>query len=259
MSIKNQLRAAILSGGAKGSGENIESLVTISTASPYVAPSDGTVYIKALVDQYGGAVLGLGKHDAIQEQFTAMCNPDWANALGLSVRKGDTVSFLAYNMKGINAVFVKLVGGGKNPVAQLIRRVVPCLKITFDQCLSRIEKRTEVRLIQQLRYKEHSLRYLNRVMGRFHTLPPLTGWLRYSFRRVTCTTQFALGEGTYSQRSQAQLQQVGQRLRSSLRREQKLLGLSVQESALPLPLQLVLGDSGNQLVRNLCLGGASHA
>ena len=113
MSIKNQLRAAILSGGAKGSGENIESLVTISTASPYVAPSDGTVYIKAFVDQYGGAVLGLGKHEAIQKQFTAMCNPDWANALGLPVRKGDTVSFLAYNMKGINAVFVKLVGGVK--------------------------------------------------------------------------------------------------------------------------------------------------
>ena len=112
MSIKNHLRAAILSGGAKGSRENAESLVSISTASSYVAPADGAVYIKAKTDQAGGSALGLQKHGSLLTYFTAVCEPDWDNASRLPVRKGDTVSFIAYNMKDISAVFVKLVGGG---------------------------------------------------------------------------------------------------------------------------------------------------
>lgn len=252
---KDYLRAAILSGGATAAMPSTSAIAI--PIGRYIAPTNGYVCVQANGSQltsYVAVTLDQGVQQII---------PATAVGQGLSayipIGKGQSVSTVAQDFSAVNCLFVKLVGGGKNPVAQPIRRVVLCLRTTFGQCLSRTEKRIEAHLIQQLRYREHFLRYLNRVMGRCHTLPPLMGWLRYSFPRATCTTQFVSVEEMYSQRSQAQLQQDGLRLRSSLRRERKLLGLSVQESVLPPPSRLVLGDSGNQLARNLVLGGASHA
>lgn len=64
MSIKDQLRAAILSGGAEGPRENLSTSVHIPTTSPYVAPSNGTV-------------------------VTAATEPTWINIVTIPVRKGE--------------------------------------------------------------------------------------------------------------------------------------------------------------------------
>lgn len=91
MSIKDQLRAAILSGGMNGSAPSTSTSITLAdNTKNFVPPCDGYLHFR-------------GELDSIKQ-----------------------------------LKFFKCVGGGKNPVAQLIRRVVPCLR----NCLTRVLTRT---------------------------------------------------------------------------------------------------------------------
>lgn len=110
MSIKDQLRAAILSGGAEGSRENLSTSVHIPTTSPYVAPSNGTVYLQGATQASGGMSLGLTKN-GIGSVVTAAAEPTWVSIVTIPVRKGDTVYFGLHNITNAVACFVKLVGG----------------------------------------------------------------------------------------------------------------------------------------------------
>ena len=133
MSIKNQLRAAILSGGATASMPSTNAIVIPS--GRYIAPTNGYVCVQANGSQltsYVAVTLDQGVQQII---------PATAVGQGLSaytpIGKGQSVTTVAQDFSAVNCLFVKLVGGGKNPVAQLIWRVVPCLRSTFDRCLSR--------------------------------------------------------------------------------------------------------------------------
>lgn len=111
MSIKNQLRAAILSGGAEGSGENLSTAVYIPTTSSYVAPANGAVYLQGATKASGGMSLGLTKN-GIGSVVTATAESTWINIVTIPVRKGDSVYFGMSNIGNAIACFVKLVGGG---------------------------------------------------------------------------------------------------------------------------------------------------
>ncbi len=132
MSIKNQLRAAILSGGATASMPSTNTIVIPS--GRYIAPTNGYVCVQGIGSQltsYVAVTLDQGVQQII---------PATAVGQGLSaytpIGKGQSVTTVAQDFSAVNCLFIKLVGG-KNPVAQPIRRVVPCLRSTFDQCLSR--------------------------------------------------------------------------------------------------------------------------
>ena len=111
MSIKNQLRAAILSGGAEGSRENLSTAVYIPTTSSYVAPANGAVYLRGATKASGGMSLGLTKN-GIGSVVTATAESTWINIVTIPVRKGDSVYFGMSNIGNAIACFVKLVGGG---------------------------------------------------------------------------------------------------------------------------------------------------
>ena len=146
MSIKNQLRAAILSGGATGaspSGQivSISSKNTVAdwdTICSFVASNCGYVSVRARSSSSGGM--------ATIEATSTYSGMSWTFG-GLDfgfyvpVKKGEAINVQGSALDEIRVTLVKLVGGGKSPVVQLVRRVVPCLRSTFDQCLSHIEKR----------------------------------------------------------------------------------------------------------------------
>lgn len=111
MSIKDQLRAAILSGGAEGSSESTSTVVSI-LASNYVAPADGTIYLLGRAKATGGTSLAIHKNDIASSAFTAQTEATWFNSLSIRVRKCDAIRLYSYNVAEVFANFVKLVGGG---------------------------------------------------------------------------------------------------------------------------------------------------
>ena len=112
MSIKNQLRAAILSGGAKGSAEDTSTSIQLSTLTNYTAPADGAVYAHAVTNLDGATTVGLSKNRDFGSSISFKSANGWNTWLNLPVRKGDSVSFASYNNSVFEAYFVKLVGGG---------------------------------------------------------------------------------------------------------------------------------------------------
>ena len=149
MSIKDQLRAAILSGGATGaspSGEavSINCKGTVGeweTISTFVAPANGYAQIQGKSTDVGGM--------ATLTSTSGYAGMNWA-AMGLHfgfslpVKKGETVTCQGARLANITVQMLKLVGGGKSPVAQLFWRVVPCLRTCLTRALTPIADRIRV-------------------------------------------------------------------------------------------------------------------
>lgn len=112
MSIKNQLRAAILSGGAEGSSEHPSAIVAIQPSNGYVAPANGAVYFNGKANGTGGTAMSIVKNGGLSSAFTAQVDSTWFNSVSLRVRKGDVISFGSYNLSDVHVYFVSLVGGG---------------------------------------------------------------------------------------------------------------------------------------------------
>ena len=143
MSIKDQLRAAILSGGATGaspSGEavSINCKGTVGeweAISTFVAPANGYVQIQGKSTGVDGI--------ATLTSTSGFAGMNWA-AMGLHfgfslpVKKGETVTCQGARLADITVQMLKLVGGAKSPVAQLFWRVVPCLRTCLTRALTPI-------------------------------------------------------------------------------------------------------------------------
>ena len=146
MSIKDQLRAAILSGGATGaspSGEavSINCKGTVGeweAISTFVAPANGYAQIQGKSTDVGGM--------ATLTSTSGYAGMNWATmglhfGFSLPVKKGETVICQGARLANITVQMLKLVGGGKSPVAQLFWRVVPCLRNCFARALTPIADR----------------------------------------------------------------------------------------------------------------------
>ena len=143
MSIKDQLRAAILSGGAEGSSEHPSNIVSIQLSSGYVAPANGAIYFNGKANETGGMAVSITKNNGLGSAVTAKVDATWLNSVSLRVRKGDVISFGSYNLSDVHVYFVSLVGGAKSPVAQLFWRAVPCLRNCLTRALTPIADRIE--------------------------------------------------------------------------------------------------------------------
>ena len=113
MSIKDQLRAAILSGGAEGSSEHPSNIVSFQLSSGYVAPANGAIYFNGKANETGGTSMTITKNGGLGSAFTAKVDATWFNSVSLRVRKGDVISFGVYNLSDAHVYFVSLVGGLK--------------------------------------------------------------------------------------------------------------------------------------------------
>lgn len=149
MSIKDQLRAAILSGGATGaspSGEavSINCKGTVGewgAISTFVAPANGYVQIQGKSTGVDGM--------ATMTSTSGYAGMNWTTSglhfgFSLPVKKGETVTCQGARLANITVQMLKLVGGGKSPVAQLFWRVVPCLRNCFARALTPIADRIRV-------------------------------------------------------------------------------------------------------------------
>ena len=139
MSIKDQLRAAILSGGAKAAmpaANNVD-----FTEGTYVAPADGYVCFSVrstFVNQWLSA--DATPIQSVQAISSAGQNP----CVFVPVRAGQTVTLASDSAAVVNfRRFIKLVGGAKSLVAQLFWRVVPCLRNCLTRALTPIADRIE--------------------------------------------------------------------------------------------------------------------
>lgn len=149
MSIKDQLRAAILSGGATGaspSGEavSINCKGTVGeweAISTFVAPANGYAQIQGKSTDVGGM--------ATLTSTSGYAGMNWATmglhfGFSLPVKKGETVTCQGARLANITVQMLKLVGGGKSHVAQLFWRVVPCLRTCLTRALTPIADRIRV-------------------------------------------------------------------------------------------------------------------
>ena len=139
MSIKDQLRAAILSGGAKAfcpRGDFVD-----FNSQTFVAPQNGYICLGVrsnAVNQWFSLGASVSQVQAIPN---AGQNPEGY----IPVRKGETARLAYADGMPVNFMrFFPSVGGGKNPVAQLIRRVVPCLRTCLTRALTPIADRIRV-------------------------------------------------------------------------------------------------------------------
>lgn len=143
MSIKDQLRAAILSGGATAAiPNNIEiSIGNLKEGSnPFVVPDHGYVVAAVTGNASKAAVrLTSSRLEACSHKNNA--TGEVAASASLLAKKGDIVDIVLTDVTKVYfARFVKLVGGGKIPVAQSIWRAVPCLRNSFTKRLIPILK-----------------------------------------------------------------------------------------------------------------------
>lgn len=117
MSIKDQLRAAILSGGATGaspSGEDVSinckgTVGEWETISTFVAPANGYVQIQGKSTDVGGM--------ATLTSTSGYAGMNWATSglhfgFSLPVKKGETVTCQGARLANIAVQMLKLVGGG---------------------------------------------------------------------------------------------------------------------------------------------------
>ena len=139
MSIKDQLRAAILSGGAKAfcpRGDFVD-----FNSQTFVAPQNGYICLGVrsnAVNQW----FSLG---ASVSQVLAIPNAGQNPEGYIPVRKGETARLAHSDGMPVNFMrFFPSVGGGKSPVAQLFWRVVPCLRTCLTRALTPIADRIRV-------------------------------------------------------------------------------------------------------------------
>lgn len=132
MSLKDQLRAAILSGGAAGatpSGEAVsisckDTIEEWGEISVFVAPANGYVMVRGRSTAAGGMATA-----ASGSCYTGL---NWV-ATGLDfgfylpVKKGETVSCLGSQLTTLSVRLLKLVGGGHKALATLLAKKVMLL------------------------------------------------------------------------------------------------------------------------------------
>lgn len=138
MSIKDQLRAAILSGGMNGSAPSTSTSITLAdNTKNFVPPCDGYLHFRGELDS-NDKWLSLFQYDYGRSYDNTGSAP---LEDVIRVRKGAPILFNAKEGLLIKQLkFFKCVGGGKSPVAQLIRRVVPCLRNCLTRALTRTLK-----------------------------------------------------------------------------------------------------------------------
>ena len=252
MSIKNQLRAAILSGGsmaampAPGVASAINLKLENNKTNHFVAPYNGYITVAAGTDARARIRISSSSCE------TSAGRIDGANAAATSlpISKGS-----GYDVELINAEtvffarFVKLVGGGgKNPVAQLIRRVVLCLRSTFDQCLSRTVDR--IRAFLSTGGLLFSIKLSRQVRLIMSLLRQTASWL------CSARVQFLLQRTVDTTLAHARREGRGQQLTFPLKKVKQSRSY----------ITILRADQGRYesictrtLARNLALGGASHA
>lgn len=143
MSIKDQLRAAILSGGMNGSAPSTSTSITLAdNTKNFVPPCDGYLHFRGELDS--------------NDKWLSLLQYDYGRSYDntgsapledvIRVRKGVPVLFNAKEGVLIQQLkFFKCVGGGaKSPVAQLFWRVVPCLRTCLTRALTPIADRIRV-------------------------------------------------------------------------------------------------------------------
>lgn len=142
MSIKDQLRAAILSGGMNGSAPSTSTSITLAdNTKNFVPPCDGYLHFRGELDS--------------NDKWLSLLQYDYGRSYDntgsapledvIRVRKGVPVLFNAKEGLLIKQLkFFKCVGGGKSPVAQLFWRVVPCLRTCLTRALTPIADRIRV-------------------------------------------------------------------------------------------------------------------
>lgn len=142
MSIKDQLRAAILSGGMNGSAPSTSTSITLAdNTKNFVPPCDGYLHFRGELDS-NDKWLSLFQYDYGRSYDNTGSSP---LEDVIRVRKGVPVLFNAKGGLLIKQLkFFKCVGGGKNPVAQLIWRAVPCLRTCLTRALTPIADRIRV-------------------------------------------------------------------------------------------------------------------
>lgn len=250
MSIKNQLRAAILSGGATASAPGGKAIDF--QGDTFTAPSDGYVCygVRATAPNQWLSIYSTGV-----ESTSSITNEGQNPALFVPVRKGQQVNLNRDSSCVVNyRRFIKLVGGGKNPVAQLIRRVVSCLRSTFDQCLSRTVDR--IRACQRqlgLYTKRQRLTLMRR------SAMSLKRMVGVQSKRTVRVTQHMLSATSRWSRSRLQqvLSEVGGLACLSKRRRAIHTCIALQQAT--EDQRRLPWSYSRTLVRNLVLGGASHA
>ena len=259
MSIKNQLRAAILSGGATGaspSGQivSISSKNTVAawdTICSFVASNCGYVSIRARSSTSQGmaTIASTSTYSGMPWAFDGL---DFG--FYLPVKKGEAISIQGSALDEIRVTLVKLVGGGKTTVAQLIRRVVSCLRSTFDQCLSRTED--HIRACQRqlgLYTKRQRLTLMRR------SAMSLKRTVGAQSKRTVRVTQHMLSATSKWSRSRLQqvLSEVGG-LACLSKRRRAIHTCTVLQQATEDQRRLPWSYSRTS-DHNLCFGGASHA
>lgn len=115
MSIKDQLRAAILSGGATASMPSTSEVYIGNLkegSNPYVAPDNGYIVAAVTGDASKAALrITANKLEACSHKNSS--TGEVAASVSLLVRKGDTADIVLTNVTQVYfARFVKLVGGG---------------------------------------------------------------------------------------------------------------------------------------------------
>ena len=255
MSIKNQLRAAILSGGAIGNRLSREA-IRIELGGEendmfsYVAPWDGEAMVFFQDVNANAKVVNL------EVRNYRHCANVFDGSTWIRVSKGETVyltglRLLKQSPAQLYFNFIKVVGGGKNPVAQLIWRAVPCLRSIYDQCLSRTVDRIRACL------RKMSLTFIEsyRVTEKYTSFIQLrqTVGLCYRLRTVPYLSHYESGALTL--RILRLLTRGVQRISRSLR-EKKFPSLLTTAQSKQKRFTCTFS---NTLARNLCFGGASHA
>ena len=244
MSIKNQLRAAILSGGATASAPGSKAIDF--QGDVYTAPSDGYVCYGV---RASAANQWFSIYSAPIENTSSITNEGQNPAMFVPVRKGQQVNLNKDSSCVVNyRRFIKLVGGGKNPVAQLIRRVVLCLRSTFDQCLSRTVDR--IRAFLSTGGLLFSIKLSRQVRLIMSLLRQTASWL------CSARVQFLLQRTVDTTLAHARREGRGQQLTFPLKKVKQSRSY----------ITILRADQGRYesictrtLARNLALGGASHA
>lgn len=263
MSIKDQLRAAILSGGATGaspSGEavSINCKGTVGeweAISTFVAPANGYVQIQGKSTGVDGI--------ATLTSTSGFAGMNWA-AMGLHfgfslpVKKGETVTCQGARLADITVQMLKLVGGAKSPVAQLFWRVVPCLRTCLTRALTPIADHIRVssqgailqltsRSRQGMRMLTQTLTFLRATACSLFSVSPL---------KATPTATSRFDELSSTVGSLGAPGRRGRFLRLLAERAKRFTGLC----GLMEPLRTSRRTSAftRTSAHNLCFGGASY-
>lgn len=264
MSIKDQLRAAILSGGATGaspSGEavSINCKGTVGeweAISTFVAPANGYVQIQGTSTGVDGM--------ATMTSTSGYAGMNWTTSglhfgFSLPVKKGETVTCHGARLANITVQMLKLVGmGAKSPVAQLFWGVVPCLRNCLIRALTPIADRIRALLQGTILQQISPSRRDTRTSMQMVTPLRATGCSLFSVSplKATPTTTLRFDEISSTVDSWGLTGRRGRLSRHLAERVKRFTGMR----GLMEPLRTSRRTSAftRTSAHNLCFGGASY-